>query len=481
MKKLVINLLLLSALLNYSCSSNDTSISNQTSEEASIELPDSELTTPENNDDSFLTDFSVFDTYQLDETETSNDFSGHFSAQFENESFSIELNQDGNRVTGSYCGYNENRSDCRNEQQGGSPCPIIGIVKEDTLFIRFKSCYMATIGEAFLTKNHINIDWHTTTFPPNEDGMMYYCAVPGKTLLVNDIQTGHLIIIGGGKSIEEAEQVKTDYLHDSTLTYLFGDRIQILLSDTIQGLNKGFYIATPGYCNYSKLANFAINLVNTTHSGIYKKEITLKENQINKLIVRDKTGALKGTKITYKDKPALIDITAHQLYLIRQGSFNVSYYLGWSSITNEILPISLLECNPILNSISTLEKTCTETSEIYTDEDQAHLYQTNTELVYKTCTYSNGIVIKSVNGRVDEEIYPTTLYSFESLILHYMKAGYFKGFLDRDYSSGEVIHGKDFDYEYTPNQNISLSEGNHYTETLYKKGDQFIFSIMNGH
>lgn len=100
--------------------------------------------------------------------------------------FSVHLQQKGDSLIGSYCGGNDNRSDCGMESQGVPDCQIRGIVRGNTGFLAFRSCYTGGIGTANIYLEGKHLRWETTENPPNPGDGMYYCAAPGNRLLKNE-------------------------------------------------------------------------------------------------------------------------------------------------------------------------------------------------------------------------------------------------------------------------------------------------------
>lgn len=113
-------------------------------------------------------------------------FLGEFRlTEAEGLSFSVRLEQRGDSIFGSYCGYTDNRSDCGMPSQGAPDCEIRGSLIHGRADIVFKSCYMGTEGKATIVLDGRNIIWNTTEYPARTEGI-YFCAAPDSATLLNE-------------------------------------------------------------------------------------------------------------------------------------------------------------------------------------------------------------------------------------------------------------------------------------------------------
>lgn len=100
-------------------------------------------------------------------------------------SFTVTLEQRDDSLFGSYCGMTNNRHDCGMESQGVPDCQIRGLIRGNTGYLGFRSCYSDGLGRASIRKVAAHLEWETTQYPEVETGMMDFCAAPGKSLLKN--------------------------------------------------------------------------------------------------------------------------------------------------------------------------------------------------------------------------------------------------------------------------------------------------------
>ncbi|TPN86930.1 hypothetical protein [Aquimarina algicola] len=109
-------------------------------------------------------------------------------------------------------------------------------------------------------------------------------------VLRNEHQETNLIIIGGGKNKKEAEEIKNKYLAKVSMHSQIRGIPTIALSDTIQGLNPGFYITTIGCVNNNFKTQMILRYINQYLKGAYSRKIKLNKNQFNSI----------GSKIDFK-------------------------------------------------------------------------------------------------------------------------------------------------------------------------------------
>lgn len=134
----------------------------------------------------FFNDFAMFN---IESPETKTDYSGDYFVKInEHSEFKVSLYQQGNKVIGAYCGFNEQKMDCGMPSQGvPNDCSVKGWIEGDTLSISFISCYSGDIGMAKVVKNAHGILWLTTKYPTNKDGLNMYCGTPTKAILKKEV------------------------------------------------------------------------------------------------------------------------------------------------------------------------------------------------------------------------------------------------------------------------------------------------------
>lgn len=184
-------------IVQFSCNSSENNIEETESfsiNEDSISytnedsiLINEEKTLIEIKKSDFFNDFSMFN---LESPQSKIDFSGDYFIKINDQSeFKVSFFQQGNKVVGGYCGFNEQKIDCGMPSQGSpNDCSLKGWIEGDTLSISFISCYSGDIGMAKVVKNAHGILWLTTKYPTNEDGLNMYCGTPTKAILKKEVQ-----------------------------------------------------------------------------------------------------------------------------------------------------------------------------------------------------------------------------------------------------------------------------------------------------
>jgi len=86
----------------------------------------------------------------------------------------------------------------------------------------------------------------------------------------------HLAILGGGTTREAADSVRAAYLADTVLFRQIPSTPSIVLSDSVRGLNPGFFIAVLGQCPDPIKIDILVKMVNAQHPGAYRKAIPLR-------------------------------------------------------------------------------------------------------------------------------------------------------------------------------------------------------------
>ena len=85
-----------------------------------------------------------------------------------------------------------------------------------------------------------------------------------------------IVIIGGGTKYSDAMAAKKKYLKIVDKQIQILSKVEIIKSDTVQGLNPGYYIAVLGYSADEYRADWICSIVNSNMTGVYKKKVFLK-------------------------------------------------------------------------------------------------------------------------------------------------------------------------------------------------------------
>lgn len=278
-----------------------------------------------------------------------------------------------------------------------------------------------------------------------------------------------LIIIGGGTSPKDAEVAKNKYEQQTELNKLIETNIEIVLSDTIKGLNPGFYIAVIGAHTDKNFAQMAANIANRYLSGVYIRQIEEKRSSdfiipvlrpqdlpfeanrfyclpgLNEFFLADKTD--DGSRLTkiirhsgyYSD--VYVDIS--KISFTRQiGSMEVRYYMGWLPEEKTVLYISQFQFSKIPEDLKVdlegkIEWTCKGAGRRLSMGD-FNPYEFN-----ETCVYSNAIETSKIRGYEYDNYqvkYPMSQYSFEEVVNYHLGKGHFNQLKEVNYQFGEYSY-----------------------------------------
>lgn len=116
--------------------------------------------------------------------------------------------------------------------------------------------------------------------------------VHSTTKSVSNLIKTNLVIIGGGKTIKDAEKLKEKYFTNQNFNSNIKGTPIISLSDTISGLNSGFYIVTIGCVSNEENVKSVVKKANSFYTGVYYRKVKLNSNQYKTL----------ASKITIKPK-----------------------------------------------------------------------------------------------------------------------------------------------------------------------------------
>ncbi|GAB3328360.1 hypothetical protein GCM10027429_03240 [Marivirga atlantica] len=482
MMKFSKSIIILFAVSIFSC--DNKSSSNESEEEASSnDTLSSEETTAATSDaepidyEKFLKDFSEFDQYTADEQPK--DFSGkYFIAYSAGNSFSLDLVQNGALVTGSYCGLSQSRVDCGMENQGSPDCPVKGKVVGDTLHLSFISCYSQAKGKAKAYKKGFDLYWKTTDFPDNS-----YTAAPSGDILKNRLSTAYLLVAGGGKTEKAGKEALQKCKNTFSSGKVIGNKPFLIKSDTVNGLNPGFYIAAIGISTTKELADLTVNYANEQTAGVYAKEVLLRPEIASDHIISLKanTAPFSGKTVRLDNGSAVVKIKS-PAFTKYKGSFKVHNYLAWIEKTGEITYLSDLDFTTVFASNKDTTKSCTVKTKTFESTDEYMKMFNGKKEKHITCIFPNGVVSTEdtyVTGYSKSEKYPKNTFNYDEVLFYYLNNGYFSEFLENDYSLGSYEEDG-ISYEMSENF-IEIAEEPGYSESLSIKGDTIVYSTYSGH
>jgi hypothetical protein len=250
----------------------------------------------------------------------------------------------------------------------------------------------------------------------------------------------YIIIVGGGKTPEDAQLAKKNYLKQTELTEQIDANFQILLSDTIQGLNPGFHIAIMGFCNNVHKAKLLTNFANRYLKGVYYKKVTLK--------TKEKSPVFKPIKAPFSGKTYYLHLSAFKtlyndllywnkasssyetiilvnntiVYSEKQGLVDVNYYLGWIEKNKEVVFINQFQFTRLFFGEEWIPECKVDETEVeYSPEFTASERK-------EECSYPNGVRSFSDQGYewdVSSISFPLDKFSFEEVFNYYAGQGYF--------------------------------------------------------
>lgn len=121
-------------------------------------------------------------------------------------------------------------------------------------------------------------------------------------MLFAETKSGFMIIVGGGKSKTDADRFLQKYKNESQLWANFEQSgfPQTMLSDTIDGLNKGFHIAVAGICSEEQTAKLFLEMIKMEMNGVYMRKVKMDSNKVTGIF--QSTQFVKSQIIKLRDK-----------------------------------------------------------------------------------------------------------------------------------------------------------------------------------
>lgn len=179
----------------------------------------------------------------------------------------------------------------------------------------------------------------------------------------------YIMIIGGGKIYQDAVNAKIEYQTHKELNEQIITDVEIILSDTIIGLNPGFYIAIIGFCEYEYKARLITNFANKYQKGVYMKKVYLNEYhktpvfkpqevpfkgiEFNLLLKKFKYVQHDMSKISEKyvhSSPDKAIVKDDIIAFSRQiGLLDVKYYIAWIPEIKEVVFINQFQFSNFFN------------------------------------------------------------------------------------------------------------------------------------
>jgi hypothetical protein len=279
------------------------------------------------------------------------------------------------------------------------------------------------------------------------------------SIKANDLTSAYMIIIGGGKTYEDALKAKAKYEENTELRNQIISKIDLILSDTVKGLNPGFYIAATGYCEREDLSEIVIKVIGKSMKGIYKRKVMLNEKVLsdNLISVKVQSAPFEGNFNKYKDEEIIVKFEPS--YIKRIGSFDVNYYLTWNKESGYIRYLSELDFTRVrVFENDTINCIQTEYNQYYP------------EIFSKTCYYPNGIEsVYSRDGYGSKEsmLFPLNKFSFNEIMFYYLSNGYFKELLENDFFNDSTGM-----FENSPEDPLKI-EYKLYDSGIWKSGGGF--------
>lgn len=174
------------------------------------------------------------------------------------------------------------------------------------------------------------------------------------SLLSNDFET-HIIIIGGGKTPEDAQVAKDNYLKQKELNNQIIADVKTIYSNDVKGLNPGFYIAIMGYCADEFKARLLTNFANKYIKGVYFKKVHIKKEEKSpefypktKPFIGNNYQVITGEFYCfYNDKNCETILKISEgvvlvkddkvIFSEKEGLVEVNYYIGWVQKSKQVV------------------------------------------------------------------------------------------------------------------------------------------------
>jgi hypothetical protein len=245
------------------------------------------------------------------------------------------------------------------------------------------------------------------------------------SIIANDLTNAYIIIIGGGRTFDDAMKAKTDFENNRALRDQLISKVDLILSDTINGLNPNFYIATMGYCEEEDLSDIVLQIANKYMKGVYKRKVLLNKNiALNNLItVHVKSAPFEGFSNKYHGEEIIVK---YEPSLIKRiGSFDIRYFLTWNKESGYIQLLSELDFTRIrINESDTIDCFRSEYNSDYPDSyTNGCFYPDDIESVYTRDGY----------GSKESLFFPLSKFSYSEVLCYYLSNGYFKELLINDF------------------------------------------------
>jgi len=322
--------------------------------------------------------------------------------------------------------------------------------------------------------------------------MKYIVVLMFFLLFAGNIQAekaeAYLIIVGGGKSYADAEKAKAAYLSFEELTSQVGHDIVLIASDTIEGLNPGFYIAYIGVCGEMQKAKLIADFANNYCKGTYIKKffIDLTRQQIPVPTFKPKEAPFEGNNFSYMPSDyglncndplsdtfinsvsvydELIVKNDKPCYSERIGSFDIFYFLAWNKTTKEVFYISELHFSRIPDLINGGD--CNISSEEYSMGEMVYTKTTD------ECIHGLDITSQEISDFESYEYYmhfPSNTFGFREVLMYELSAdGNFEYFLQNDYFKNKQTEEHTM-YEYSSGVKLFFEGPNEWSNIMVEDG-----------
>jgi len=287
----------------------------------------------------------------------------------------------------------------------------------------------------------------------------------------NNFET-HIIIIGGGKTPQEAATAKEKYRNTVELTKQIDTEVKIILSDTIKGLNKGFYIAIMGFCTDEYKAKVLTLFAGKYIKGVYYKKVVVEkliksptftpeispfegsEYNFNikhfKYIYND----INNTNLIYNKSKAttVIVSNAKPAYSQKEGLIDVKYYLAWLPDTKQVVYINMFQFTKLYSKDWESECNVDEKLENYGGFEAIHKIE--------ECEYNNGVKEYSDNGyewSSTRITFPLSAFSFDEVFNYFVGLGYFSFVFEGKATENNKNEENECTQIFTPDKELKIN------------------------
>lgn len=172
-----------------------------------------------------------------------------------------------------------------------------------------------------------------------------------------------IVIAGGGKTEVEAQSAYWLLDKNTGIENEIQFESALMLSDTIKGLNPGFYIVIMGFVLEEQKAKLMVKIANKHLKGVYMKKVYISEallKSTHRPVLKPVSNPFSTKELYYLNKglttiwntPAQISTmnipflspvfvsTDKPAFTRRQGSFDAEYFLAWFPSTKTVAYIS---------------------------------------------------------------------------------------------------------------------------------------------